>query len=225
MAKDMYETAQDEWLSGYLKGSYDEYGNPVKPITDEWNWEQGKRVPIGQTMQAINNATPTKRLSFDTPTPFYRSYSSAQPRDVQTDINQFYGRNPIPKMTIIAPPVFKTSAGYESQIRKEQQTQAAPVISKLRQAIRQGYSIAANEDNPTRRKMMLRALMEGSGSAISGALATGYESARGKVSEDINRENQATMLDYQTKANQAMRQDAARLGAWQASLLQILSGD
>jgi hypothetical protein len=201
------------------------YGKETATPGTVWDWEQGRRVPIGQTMADQRDKTPfvSSMPSNQNMSPFYRNQPGMSGGGGNVNTQQTMPIGPPPTMsTPIAPPKFKTLKDSSNEIQKEWQTQAAPGISKLRQALQHASAVAANEDNPARRRVMLRSLMEGAGTGISDIMGSSYDKALRTVGTDISIANQATGMAYQTAVNQATQLDAAKLGMWGNTLTKLM---
>jgi len=85
----------------------------------------------------------------------------------------------------------------DAAVSKEAQIQGAPTFSKLRRALLQTSTIAANEDNPAKKREMLRAAMEGTGMGFSDVSLAAHNAALNKVSKDTDIENRGLELEYQ----------------------------
>jgi hypothetical protein len=99
----------------------------------------------------------------------------------------------------------------EGDVNQEAQIQGAPTFSKLRRALLQTSTIAANEDNPAKKREMLRAAMEGTGTGFSDVSLASHNAALNKVSADTAIENRGRELTYQ--ADQASSNQAAAIAA------------
>ena len=74
----------------------------------------------------------------------------------------------------------------QSAIDREAQIQGAPAFSKLRRALLQTSTIAATEDNPAKKREMLRAAMEGAGTGFSDVSLAAHRAALNKVSMETD---------------------------------------
>ena len=84
----------------------------------------------------------------------------------------------------------------QGAVDTEAQVQGAPTFSKLRRALLQTSTIAANEDNPAKKREMLRAAMEGTGTGFSDISLAAHNAALNKVSRDIDIANRGAELTY-----------------------------
>lgn len=78
----------------------------------------------------------------------------------------------------------------------EAQKQGAPAFSKLRRALLQTSTMAANEDNPAKKREMLRAAMEGTGTGMSDVSLASHNQALNTVSQDTAIANQGLMTQF-----------------------------
>ena len=85
----------------------------------------------------------------------------------------------------------------QSAIDREAQIQGAPAFSKLRRALLQTSTIAATEDNPAKKREMLRAAMEGAGTGFSDVSLAAHRAALNKVSMETDIANRGLELTYQ----------------------------
>ncbi len=88
----------------------------------------------------------------------------------------------------------------QEAVDREAQVQGAPTYSKLRRALLQTSTIAANEDNPAKKREMLRAAMEGTGTGFSDISLSSHNTALNKVAKDTDIANQASILNFQNEA-------------------------
>ena len=85
----------------------------------------------------------------------------------------------------------------QSAIDREAQIQGAPAFSKLRRALLQTSTIAATEDNPAKKREMLRAAMEGAGTGFSDVSLAAHRAALAKTSMETDIANRGLELTYQ----------------------------
>jgi len=107
----------------------------------------------------------------------------------------------------------------QSAIDREAQIQGAPAFSKLRRALLQTSTIAATEDNPAKKREMLRAAMEGTGTGFSDVSLAAHRAALNKVSRETDIANRGLELTYQADIGR----EAQETGIASAERMQGLS--
>ena len=107
----------------------------------------------------------------------------------------------------------------QSAIDREAQIQGAPAFSKLRRALLQTSTIAATEDNPAKKREMLRAAMEGTGTGFSDVSLAAHRAALNKVSAETDIANRGLELTYQADIGR----EAQETGIASAERMQGLS--
>jgi hypothetical protein len=190
-----------------------------KPPTNQ-GWAEGSN-PAGWTGDKVRGQSvvgPTAKTTQQTKTNSYQAPAPPAPVTVAAPAPYTPIEMKLPEareaIKYEAPTPLKFATIDEGAVTNEAQRQGAPAVSKLRQALNQVSTIAANEENPAKKREMLRQAMEGAGMSLGDITLASRNTALAKVGKDTDIANAEKAANYQTEVQTGrLNTDAANRAA------------